>query len=124
MTIIIAKDPGTGFGTLQSEQAAALISDDVSLAVDRAKSSNPDDWAIVGTSLATESYRLLLPGGDSEFKELVDIAIARSEVFGEASRLYRKWFLSPIPPGGLNLALPMSDDMVSLFKNPNAEALQ
>ncbi|MBV8260424.1 MAG: amino acid ABC transporter substrate-binding protein, partial [Paraburkholderia sp.] len=41
----------------------------------------------------------------------------------EATAIYHKWFESPIPPKGLNLNFPMSDDMKALFKNPNDKAI-
>ena len=37
--------------------------------------------------------------------------------------MYEKWFLKPIPPKGLNLNFPLSDEMKTLFKNPNDKAL-
>jgi glutamate/aspartate transport system substrate-binding protein len=38
---------------------------------------------------------------------------------GEAEKIYAKWFMNPIPPKGLNLNFPLSDDMKALYKNPN-----
>jgi glutamate/aspartate transport system substrate-binding protein len=43
---------------------------------------------------------------------------------GEAEKLFKKWFQSPIPPKQLNLNLPLTDDMKELFKNPNDKAFQ
>ena len=37
---------------------------------------------------------------------------------GEAAKIYAKWFQQPIPPKGLNLAWPMSDEVQALFKAP------
>jgi glutamate/aspartate transport system substrate-binding protein len=37
--------------------------------------------------------------------------------------MYTKWFMQPVPPKGLNLDFPLSDDMKALFKNPNDKAL-
>jgi glutamate/aspartate transport system substrate-binding protein len=37
--------------------------------------------------------------------------------------LYKKWFDGPIPPNGLNLHLPESDDLKTLFKAPNDKPL-
>jgi glutamate/aspartate transport system substrate-binding protein len=66
----------------------------------------------------------MLPKGDKQFKALVDDTIAKAETSGEAAKLYLKWFESPIPPKGLNLDLPLSDDMKALFSNPNDKAFQ
>ncbi|MDB5844946.1 MAG: Extracellular solute-binding protein family 3, partial [Polaromonas sp.] len=35
---------------------------------------------------------------------------------GEFARLYTKWFLSPIPPKGVNLNLPMSEQLKANLK--------
>ena len=67
---------------------------------------------------------MMIAKGDDEFKKLVDETIAQAETSGEATKLYQKWFQSPIPPKGLNLDLPLSDDMKELFKNPNDKAFQ
>jgi glutamate/aspartate transport system substrate-binding protein len=79
---------------------------------------------IVGTSQSKEAYGMMIPKGDDNFKKLVDETIAQAETSGEAAKLYQKWFQSPIPPKGLNLDLPLSDDMKELFKNPNDKAFQ
>jgi glutamate/aspartate transport system substrate-binding protein len=61
--------------------------------------------------------------GDPEFKKVADDAIAQVQKSSEAEQIYKRWFESPIPPKGLNLNFPMSDDMKALFKNPNDKAL-
>jgi len=60
---------------------------------------------------------------DPAFKKLVDDAIAQVEKSGEAAKIYAKWFENPIPPKGLNLAFPLSDEMKKLYANPNDKAL-
>ena len=124
MNIISAKDHGESFLTLQSGRAAAFMLDDALLAGERAKAKQPDDWLIVGTPQSKEAYGMMMRKGDEEFKKVVDEVVAKVQTSGEAEKLYNKWFLSPIPPKGLNLNLPMSDDMRQLFKNPNDKAFQ
>jgi glutamate/aspartate transport system substrate-binding protein len=124
MQIIAAKDHGESFLILQSGRAAAFMLDDALLAGERAKARNPSDWLIVGTPQSKEAYGMMLRKGDSEFKALVDEAIAEAERDGTAEKLYQKWFMSPIPPKRLNLNLPLSDDMKQLFQNPNDKPLQ
>jgi glutamate/aspartate transport system substrate-binding protein len=67
---------------------------------------------------------MMLTKGDTQFKKLIDDTIAKAQTSGEAEKLYTKWFMSPIPPKGLNLNLPLSDDMKELFKSPNDKAFQ
>jgi glutamate/aspartate transport system substrate-binding protein len=124
MNIISAKDHGESFLTLQSGRAVAFVLDDALLAGERAKARKPADWVIVGTPQSKEAYGMMMLKGDSQFKTLVDETIAKTETSGDASKLYQKWFQSPIPPKGLNLELPLSDDMKGLFKSPNDKAFQ
>jgi glutamate/aspartate transport system substrate-binding protein len=124
MQIIAAKDHGESFLILQSGRAAAFMLDDALLAGERAKARNPSDWVIVGTPQSKEAYGMMLKKDDAEFKAVVDSALADAEKTGVAEKLYQKWFLSPIPPKGLNLDLPLSDDMKELFQNPNDKPLQ
>ncbi|HEV3211483.1 MAG TPA: glutamate/aspartate ABC transporter substrate-binding protein [Chthoniobacterales bacterium] len=124
MNIISAKDHGESFLTLQSGRAVAFMLDDALLAGERAKARKPDDFIIVGTPQSKEAYGMMMRKGDAQFKKLVDEAIAKAETSGVAEKLYQKWFQSPIPPKGLNLDLPLSEDMKALFKSPNDKALQ
>jgi glutamate/aspartate transport system substrate-binding protein len=119
LSILSSRDDDESFVKLQSGVAVAYLGDEVQLAYQRAKAPNPDDWVMVGQGLSKEVWSMVLPKGDSEFKELVDLTIALSETFGKARKLYKKWFLSPLPGQVLNLNLPMSDDMAKLFDNPN-----
>jgi glutamate/aspartate transport system substrate-binding protein len=124
MNIISAKDHGESFLTLQSGRAAAFMLDDALLAGERAKAKKPGDWVIVGTPQSKEAYGMMMRKDDPQFKALVDEAIAKAETSGEAAKLYQKWFQSPIPPKGLNLDLPLGDDMKELYSHPNDKALQ
>ena len=98
--------------------------DDALLAGERAKARNPNDWIIAGTPQSKEAYGMMLTKGDTQVKKLIDDTIAGVQTSGEAEKLYNKWFMSPIPPKGLNLNLPLSDDMRQLFKSPNDKAFQ
>jgi glutamate/aspartate transport system substrate-binding protein len=107
MNIISAKDHGESFLTLSTGRAVAFMMDDV----------------IVGAPQSHEAYGCMIRKNDPEFKKVVDDAIAKVETSGEADAIYRKWFESPIPPKGLNLNFPESDDMKALFKSPNDKAI-
>jgi glutamate/aspartate transport system substrate-binding protein len=38
---------------------------------------------------------------------------------GEIDRIYAKWFLSPIPPKGVNLNFQQTPPLREAFRNPN-----
>jgi glutamate/aspartate transport system substrate-binding protein len=123
MSIISAKDHSDSFQTLETGRAVAFMMDDALLAGERAKSRTPNDFVIVGTPQTREAYGCMMRKDDPEFKKVVDDAIAKVETSGEADQIYKKWFESPIPPKGLNLNFPESDDMKALLKHPNDKAI-
>ncbi len=124
MNIISGKDHGESFLTLSTGRAVAFMMDDALLAGERAKSNNPGDFVIVAAPQTREAYGCMMRKDDPEFKKVVDDAIAKVETSGEADAIYKKWFESPIPPKGLNLNFPESDDMKALFKKPNDKAIE
>lgn len=123
MRIISAKDHGEAFLTVQTGRAQAFMLDDVLLYGELAKAKQPADWIVTGTPPVHEAYGCMLRKGDAAFKKLVDAAITEVETSGAAEALYHKWFLSPIPPKGLNLNFPMSPEVRELFKHPNDRAI-
>ncbi|KDB10405.1 ABC-type transporter, periplasmic subunit family 3 [Burkholderia sp. lig30] len=123
MTVISAKDHGEAFQTLETGRAVAFMMDDALLAGERAKAKQPGEWVIVGKPQSEEAYGCMMRKDDPAFKKLVDDAIAQVEKSGEAAKIYAKWFENPIPPKGLNLAFPLSDEMKKLYANPNDKAL-
>lgn len=124
MKIVSAKDHGESFLILETGRAAAFMMDDALLYGELAKSKRPGDWHVVGTPQSLEAYGCMLRKDDPQFKALVDSTIAESMKSGEIKRIYAKWFMSPIPPKGLNLDFPLSDEMLKLYANPNDRALQ
>jgi glutamate/aspartate transport system substrate-binding protein len=123
MNIVSAKDHGEAFATLASGRASAFMMDDALLAGERAKASNQAEFIIIGAPQSEEAYGCMMRKNDPDFKQVVDDAIIKMELSGEADRVYQKWFQSPIPPHGLNLNFPESDEVKALFKTPNDRAI-
>jgi glutamate/aspartate transport system substrate-binding protein len=123
MNIISTKDHGQSFLTLESGRAVAFMMDDALLYGERAKAKNPSDWVVVGKPQSREAYGCMVRKDDKPFKALADKTIAGMMKDGEIAALYKKWFEQPVPPKGLNLDFPLSDDMKALIKNPNDKAL-
>jgi len=122
MNIISAKDHGEAFLTLETGRAVAFMMDDALLAGQRANAKHPKDWIIVGKPMSNEAYGCMMRKDDPEFKALVDKTFAKVMKSGEAAKIYKKWFMSPVPPKGMNMDFPMSEDMKAAFKNPNDQA--
>ncbi|MBF6990670.1 MULTISPECIES: glutamate/aspartate ABC transporter substrate-binding protein [Cupriavidus] len=123
LNIISTKDHGQSFLTLESGRAVAFMMDDALLYGERAKAKNPADWIVVGKAQSRESYGCMIRKDDPQFKKLSDTVISGMMKDGSVNTLYTKWFMQPVPPKGLNLDFPLSDDMKALIKAPNDKAL-
>ncbi|MGO4304801.1 MULTISPECIES: glutamate/aspartate ABC transporter substrate-binding protein [unclassified Cupriavidus] len=123
LNIISTKDHGQSFLTLESGRAVAFMMDDALLYGERAKAKNPADWIVVGKAQSRESYGCMIRKDDAPFKKLSDNVITGLMKDGSINTMYAKWFMQPVPPKGLNLDFPLSEDMKALFKTPNDKAL-
>ncbi|MGE8683089.1 MAG: transporter substrate-binding domain-containing protein [Acinetobacter sp.] len=117
--IISAKDHAESFLMLQNGRAAAFMMDDILLAGEKSKAKDPNNWVIVGTAPIHEIYGCMLRKGDTGFKQVVDDAIKATYSSGEINEMYKKWFLSPIPPKNINLNFAMTDQLKALISNPH-----
>jgi len=124
MNIISAKDHGEAFLTLETGRAVAFMMDDALLFGEIAKAKKPAEWVVVGTPQSEEAYGCMVRKDDPGFKKVVDAALTKAMTSGEAEKIYTKWFLNPVPPKGLNLNMPLSNDMKALYKAPNDKAYE
>jgi glutamate/aspartate transport system substrate-binding protein len=124
MNIISAKDHGESFLMLESGRAVAFMMDDVLLYGEMAKARKPDEWTVVGTPQSFEIYGCMLRKDDPAFKQVVDGALVATYKSGEINTLYDKWFLQPVPPKGLNLNFPMSEQFKKLVAEPTDKSAE
>ena len=111
LDIMSAKDHAESALLVESGRADAFAMDDILLYGIKANSVNPAALAVVGEALQVEPYAIMLRRDDPAFKTLVDGTIATLIKSGDFQKLYTKWFQSPIPPKGVNLNAPMSDEL-------------
>ena len=111
-----AKDHPESMLLVQSGRADAFGMDDILLYGLKASAQNPAEFAVVGEALQVEPYAIMLRKDDPAFKKLVDDTVAGLMKSGEFEALYKKWFLSPIPPKGINLNAPMSQELKDNLK--------
>ncbi|WP_296403026.1 glutamate/aspartate ABC transporter substrate-binding protein [Psychrobacter sp.] len=117
--IISAKDHGEAFLMLENGRADAFMMDDVLLAGEQAKSAHPEEWHIVGTPQSFEIYGCMMRKDDPEFKAVVDDALKKVYASGEINDIYKKWFMTPIPPKNINMNFEMSENLKQLIANPH-----
>ncbi|HET9023289.1 MAG TPA: amino acid ABC transporter substrate-binding protein, partial [Burkholderiaceae bacterium] len=106
--ILEAKDHDEAFAMLERGEAQAFAMDDILLYSLRATSKEPKQWVVVGEFITVEPLAIMLRKDDPEFKRYVDTVLSRAMIDGEVRYFYGKWFLSAIPPKGVNLGIPLS----------------
>ena len=116
---IYGKDHAESFLLLSQDRSAAFVMDDILLAGQIASARNPGDFVIIPESLRQEPYSMMLRRDDPQFKALVDRTVGGVMKSGEIDAIYRKWFMSPIPPKGINMNFPMTPAIKDAFANPN-----
>ncbi len=116
---IPSKDHAESFLAVETGRAVAFPMDDVLLYGLKASAKNPDDYAVVGDFLSDDPYAIMMRRDDPAFKKVVDAAVTALYKSGEINKIYTKWFQSKIPPKGINMNLPMSDELKAVIKNPN-----
>ena len=120
VNIIPAKDHAEAFLMVETDRAVAFVMDDILLASLVAGSKDPSSYAISSDAFSKpEPYGIMLRKDDVPFKKMVDAATAVLYKSGEGQKLYDKWFMSKIPPKGLNLNTPIAPELKHEFANPS-----
>lgn len=103
------KDYAEGFLSLETGRVDALAGDGTPIAVFAAsKARNPKSLAIVGRLLTIDPYGVMFQRGDTEFRVVVNRALARAFASGDAAKLFDKYF-SPV-------GLAFTGDIASLYR--------
>jgi len=120
ITIIPAKEHAEAFLMVETDRAAAFVMDDILLASFIAGSKDPSAFTISKDAFSKpEPYGIMLRRDDPAFKKVVDAATAALYTSGEGQKLYDKWFMSKIPPKGLNLNTPIAPELKAEFAKPS-----
>ena len=120
MNIISANGHPEAFQMVETGRAVAFVMDDILLYSLAAQSRNPKDYEISAIALSVEPYGIMLRKDDTEFKKVVDAAMTNIYKSGEINKIYDKWFLKPVPPKGINLNVPMSEQFKKVIANPTS----
>ncbi len=116
---IFGKDHADSFLLLESGRADAFVMDGSILAGNIANSKNPKDFKIVGEILSVEPIAIMIRRDDPDFKAAVDGSIKEMMKDGTLAKMYKQWFLEPIPPKGNRVGLELSENTKNAWANPN-----
>ncbi|WP_103018059.1 amino acid ABC transporter substrate-binding protein [Alicycliphilus denitrificans] len=109
--IVLGKDHDDSMLLVDAGRAEAFAMDDILLFGLKNNARNPADWDVVGDALQVEPYACMMRKDDPQFQKLVNGVIGGMMKSGEFEKLYTKWFMSPIPPKGQVIGLPMSQEL-------------
>ncbi|WP_232846827.1 amino acid ABC transporter substrate-binding protein [Devosia beringensis] len=119
IAVLPTKSTAEAFDMVVAGRVSAFVTDGILLAAKIAEMPDPTLYALSTYTLSRpEPYGLLLRRDDAAFKSLVNDSLRAFYGSGDINALYAKWFTAPIPPSGINLNLPMSDDMAEAFREP------
>ena len=118
MNIISANGHPEAFQMVETGRAVAFVMDDILLYSLTAQSRNPKDYEISPDALSVEPYGIMVRKDDTAFKKVVDAAMTNIYKSGEINKIYDKWFLKPVPPKGINLNVPMSEQFKKVIAKP------
>src|SRR3981189_104012 len=118
MNIISANGHPEALQMVETGRAVAFVMDDILLYSLAAQSRTPGDYAISAEALSVEPYGIMLRKDDVAFKKVVNAAMTNLYKSGQIHPVYEKWFQNPIPPKGINLNIPMSDQFKKVVANP------
>jgi len=119
INVLAAKDVVEGFLMMETDRAVAFVMDDVLLSSLIAGSKDPSLYEINDEAFSKpEPYGIMLRKDDPQFKAVADRATAALYASPEIVAIYNKWFLSPVPPKGLNYNVPLSAVLSHEFAHP------
>ncbi|AQQ05352.1 amino acid ABC transporter substrate-binding protein [Roseibium algicola] len=118
MGVFASKDLAEGFLMVQTDRASAFFLDDVLLAGLVANSKSPTDYTISSIGLSVEPYGIMYRRDDPRFATVVNKSLSDVFTSGEGAAIYQRWFTEPVPPRGINLNFPMSEELKRAFSHP------
>ncbi|HET9735625.1 MAG TPA: transporter substrate-binding domain-containing protein, partial [Burkholderiales bacterium] len=117
-SILSANGHAESFLMVETGRAAAFVMDDILLYSLVATSKTPAEYEISADALSVEPYGIMVRKDDAAFKKVVDAAMVNTYKSGAINGIYNKWFLTAIPPKGVNLNVPMGDAFKKVIANP------
>jgi glutamate/aspartate transport system substrate-binding protein len=117
--IVTAPDHDRAMEMLSKGQVDGFAMDDVLLYGLIAAQPDPSKFKVVGKFLTIEPLAIELSKSDPELKRIADTEMKHLITSGEASAIYDRWFMKPIPPRDRSLNLPQSYLLKDFWRYPS-----
>jgi glutamate/aspartate transport system substrate-binding protein len=119
MRTVTGRSHTDSFNQVLTKRADTFVNDDILLSTQIANSPDGGQLKLLPQNFAFEPYAIGLRKDDPEFKKLVDDTLIGLMKSGEINDIYKKWFMSPIPPYDTSLKVPMSSLLEEAFEKPS-----
>jgi len=90
--LVVFQDQPSAFTALTQGKLDAYTNDGIQLWGLKYKAPNPDDWEVVGEWYTYEPYGMAMRKNDSDFRQVVNVALMEAIEGGEYFKVYDKWF--------------------------------
>jgi len=121
--LVTRKTAAEAFAALASGDAQAFFMSDIVLSDMLAATPDAAKYRMLRDAYSVDGIAIVLAKGDAGMKILVDRELKRIMSDDEISKLYTKWFASPIPPNGTNLNLRINQLTRDHYKRPSDEVV-
>ncbi len=111
------------FALLEAGRVDLVVFSEPYLLAQRARSSSPARYVLLDGVLRTEPAALIVRLSDEKLLAVANEVIDAMMRTGEMERLYRKWFVDPLPGQKEVLNLPLPPKLRALFAKPGSEML-
>ncbi len=101
--LVTFPDQAAAFLALQQAKLDAYCNDGIQLWGLKNRSPSPDQWVVVGGFISYEPYGMAMRKNDSDFRQVVNVALMEAIESGEYFEIYDKWF-------GMKSAVPFPMD--------------
>ena len=90
--LVTFPDQAAAFLALQQGKLDAYCNDGIQLWGLKYKAPNPNQWEVVGDYISYEPYGMAMRKNDSDFRQVVNVALMEALESGEYFKIYDKWF--------------------------------
>lgn len=116
LSIVPADSLQAAFDMVGNGNVSAFAMDEVLLSTMIAESTTPSDYTLSSEMVAEpQPYGFMVRLGDEGFITAVNKSLAEIYKSPEMENIYQNWFERPIPGSGINLRLPLSEQMKQSF---------
>jgi ABC-type amino acid transport substrate-binding protein len=90
--LVVFPDQPSAFTALTQGKLDAYTNDGIQLWGLKYKAPNPDEWEVVGDFYTYDPYGMAMRKNDSDFRQVVNVALMEAIEGGEYFKIYDKWF--------------------------------